>query len=112
MLSKVKGMICDNCISKEGCIAKTAAECKQQKEKKNQKTCLLCGNTADLSPIDPAEPDDEQLCIKCWRLGDKTQKAKGKACLVCGLKLTEKEATENPEPICDTCYKVGEIGET
>jgi hypothetical protein len=31
-----------------------------------------------------------------------------KECLICGSLLTEKEAAENPEPICDECYKIGE----
>lgn len=33
-------------------------------------------------------------------------------CLVCGAFLTEKEATENPEPICDNCYERGEVEDT
>jgi len=42
----------------------------------------------------------------------KIHNEKAKTCLCCGLPLTEKEANENPELLCDEGYSIGEIDET
>ena len=59
--------------------------------------------------------EDGKVKVKCclcdssnqWSLPEKQEKVK--ACLVCGLTLTPKEATQNPELICDICYSIGEV---
>jgi hypothetical protein len=60
---------------------------------------------------DSNEKPQQPLSTLCdsnnkWNLPEKQEKAK--ACLVCGLPLTQKEASENPEYICNVCYSIGE----
>jgi hypothetical protein len=68
-------------------------------------TCGIHGQKA--LTYDVSANSIQVRCLLCdpvnnWGLPKKQEK-----CLCCGLTLTDKEATENPEKICDACYEVG-----